>query len=69
MAAAVASHRRFASLDEAAEYLGVNPRTVRRLIADGRITGYRLGPKLLRVDLAELESSLTRVPTAGGDVA
>lgn len=35
--------RRYAKLTEAAEYLGVTDRTIRQMIADGRITGYRNG--------------------------
>jgi excisionase family DNA binding protein len=68
-----ASHaRRYASLDEAAKYLGVNERTIRRHIAAGRLIGYRLGTRLVRVDLNELDAMLIKtIPTAGagGDVA
>lgn len=51
-------------LNEAAEHLGVNPRTIRRYIASGRLTGYRVGPRLIKIDLDELESLLT--PIRGG---
>lgn len=50
------SRKRHIALNEAAEYLGVNPRTIRRYIAAGRITGYRVGPRLIKVDLDEIES-------------
>jgi len=36
------------------------------MIADGEIAGYRLGKRLLRIDLAELDSLMRRIPTAGG---
>lgn len=59
--------KRTLALNEAAEYLGVNPRTIRRYIAAGRITGYRVGPRLIKVDLNELESLLQ--PINGGGAA
>lgn len=54
------------SLSEAAAYAAVHPRTVRRLIAAGKLTAYRLGTRILRVDLDELNRLLAQVPTAGG---
>ena len=50
--------RRYARLKEAAEYLGVTDRTIRQMIADGRLTGYRNGSKLVRVDLNELDAAM-----------
>ncbi len=55
MPAPVPTHRRYVKLAEAADYLGVTPRTIRGMIADGRLTGYRSGTRLVRVDLNELE--------------
>jgi excisionase family DNA binding protein len=54
--------RRLATLDEAGEYAGCDPRTIRRRIADGSITGYRLGPRSIRVDLNELDAMLRPIP-------
>jgi excisionase family DNA binding protein len=54
-------HRRFASVKDAAEAYDVNPRTVRRWICDGRITGYRMGGKLVKVDLDEIEANVVKV--------
>ena len=54
--------RRLASLSGAAEYADVNPRTIRRRIADGTITGYRLGPRVIRVDLNELDRVFAQIP-------
>ena len=52
---------------EAAKYTGLCTRTIYRYIADGRITGYRLGPKLIKVDLDELDRIIKPVPaTAAG---
>lgn len=52
--------RRYGSIPDAAEYLGVHPATVRQMIADGRLTGYRSGPKLIRVDLNEIDDKLMK---------
>ncbi len=57
--------RRLQSITASAEYVGCNPRTIRRYIAAGRITGYRMGPRLIRVDLTELDALLRPIPTAG----
>ena len=40
---------------EAAAYARLSIRTIRRYIADGRLTGYKVGPRLVRVDLNELD--------------
>jgi len=61
------TQRRFASISDGAKFARVNPRTIRRRIADGSLTGYRLGPRLVRIDLNELDALLTPIPTAGGD--
>jgi excisionase family DNA binding protein len=50
--------RRYVKLTEAAEYLGVTPRTVRQMVADGRLTGYRSGTRLVRVDLNEVDAAM-----------
>lgn len=63
--------RRFASLEDGANYLGLSPRTLRRMISSGELTGYRIGKRVLRVDLDELETLLRPIPTvtSGGDAA
>lgn len=58
--------RRLESIPNAAEYVDVTPKTMRRWIASGRITGYRAGPRLIRVDLNELDAMLRPIPTVGG---
>jgi excisionase family DNA binding protein len=50
--------RRYAKIAEAAEYLDVTTRTVHQMIADGRLTGYRSGPRLVRVDLNEIDAAM-----------
>ncbi|AGB26277.1 DNA-binding protein, excisionase family [Mycobacterium sp. JS623] len=54
--------RRYISIAEAAEYLKISDRTVRRLIADGELTGYSIGRshRMLRVDLDEIDEKLMR---------
>jgi excisionase family DNA binding protein len=59
--------RRLESLANAADYAGVTTRTMRRYIASGRLIGYRVGPRLIRIDLDELEAMLRPIPTTGGD--
>lgn len=58
--------RRWLTQAEAAEYLKVTDRTLRRMVAAGDLPAYRLGPRLLRIDQADLDALLRRVPTAGG---
>lgn len=53
-----AQRRQYAKLSEAAEYLGVTHRTIRQMIADGRITGYRCNSRFIRVDLNEIDAAM-----------
>ncbi len=45
----------------AADYAGVHHLTIRRWIAKEILTGYRVGPRLIRVDLDELDAIIERV--------
>lgn len=56
------TRRRYITIAETAEYLQVSDRTVRRLIADGELTGYRMGHsrRTIRVDLNEVDEQLMR---------
>lgn len=56
--------KRLESLSAAAGYANVHPRTLRRYIASGRLIAYRVGPRLLKVDLDDIEALL--VPVGGG---
>lgn len=60
------TEHRFVALSKAAEYLAVNPRTIRRAVAEGRLTGYRFGDRVLRVDLNELDAAMSVIPTVDG---
>jgi excisionase family DNA binding protein len=58
--------RRLARTAEAADYSGKCTRTLYRYIAQGLITGYRDGPKLILIDLDELDRLIQ--PIAAADV-
>lgn len=58
------SERRFAAVSTAAEHAGVSEKTIRRRISDGSLPGYRMGPRLIRIDLNELDALLRPIPTA-----
>ncbi|HUZ53632.1 MAG TPA: DNA-binding protein [Streptosporangiaceae bacterium] len=61
---------RLAKLIPAAEYCQLSVKTLRRRLIDGTLTPYRLGPKLLAVDLDEVDRKLIRpVAVGGGDAA
>lgn len=62
---ATKSQRRLVSIAVAADEYGVSTKTLRRYIAAGRLTGYRMGPRLIRVDLNELDALMRPIPTAG----
>ena len=65
MANATNPQRRLDSLNSAAEYAGVHVKTVRRWISAGRLTAYRLGPRLIKVDLDQIDAMLQPI---GGHV-
>jgi hypothetical protein len=57
--------RRLVPLIPAAEHSQLSVKTLRRRIADGTITGYRAGPKIIMVDLDEIDTTLIRkIPAA-----
>lgn len=58
--------RRWLSQAEAADYLGITDRTLRRMVARGDLPGYRLGPRLTRFDQSDLDALLRPIPAAGG---
>ncbi|WP_427174478.1 helix-turn-helix domain-containing protein [Arthrobacter sp. 92] len=58
---------KFASLATAAEIAGVSTKSIRRYIAAGRITGYRVGPRMIRVNISELQDLLAPIPTGTAD--
>lgn len=58
--------RRWVSIIQAADYLGVTERTIRQMIADGRLTGYRNGQRFIRLDRNEIDTAMRPF---GGDAA
>jgi excisionase family DNA binding protein len=60
--------RKYISLDEAAEFLGVSSKTIRRLVSSGDLRAYRAGKRLVRLRSSDVESFLKPIATvAGGD--
>lgn len=56
-------NRRYAKMREVALYLDISERTVRAMIADGRLTAYKLGERVVRLDLDEVDAAMT--PSGG----
>lgn len=54
----MAKERAYLSIFDAAAYLGVTPRTIRQMIADGRLRGYRSGPRLVRLRRDEIDAAM-----------
>lgn len=54
----------FWPLERGAEHLGCSVKTMRRMIASGELTGYRIGKKMIRVDGSEVLALARRIPTA-----
>lgn len=54
----------YVGVPAAAAYLDVDPKTVRSLIARGRLPAYRLDKRLIKIKIADLDRLLT--PMSGG---
>jgi excisionase family DNA binding protein len=65
MATTAVPARRLISLLEAADQVGVCTRTMRRYISEGRIKGYRVGPRLVKVAAADIDELMRPIPAAG----
>jgi excisionase family DNA binding protein len=63
--------RRLIDLHLAAEMLGCSTRTIRRKVSAGELSGFQAGPRLLRVDEAEVTALIeaARIPTASSTAA
>ena len=55
--------QRYIRQESAAERWDVSTDTIRRLISDGKITGYRLNGRVIRVSVAEVDSCFRPIPT------
>ena len=58
------TQRLLLTVQESAALVGVSHKTVRRWISSGRLTAYKMGPRLVRIDAAELDGMLRPIPTA-----
>ena len=58
-------HRQLVSVASAAERVGCHPRTLRRWIAAGTLAAYRVGPRMVKIDLDELEAIVRPIPAVG----
>lgn len=58
--------RKFIRQETAAERWDVSVDTIRRLIASGKVTGYRLNGRIIRVDVAEVDACFRPIPTVAG---
>lgn len=62
------ARKKFIRLQTAAEIHSVHEVTIRRWIEAGLLTGYRVGPHAIRVDLAEVHALARPIEiTAGGE--
>jgi excisionase family DNA binding protein len=57
--------RKLISVEAAAAMLDVNPRSIRRYISTGMLSGYRVGGKLVKVNQAEVEAFAKPIPVTG----
>ena len=55
------------TVQEAADYLKVSTKTVRRYIAQGLIEADRVGPRLIRVNMASLDNLGRSLQFLGGE--
>jgi excisionase family DNA binding protein len=55
------------TISEAADYLNVSGKTIRRWISAGLIEAERLGPRLIRVNADSLDQLGRSLQYAGGD--
>jgi len=59
------TRRQLVGFAEAAEHAAVAPRTIRRWVAEGRLTGYRVNARVIRVDMDELDALFVPMTTGG----
>lgn len=52
-----ATERRYLTVAQAAEYIGVTDRTVRAMTNDGRLTAYRLGDQIVRFRVEDIDAA------------
>ena len=50
-----------ATVATAAEYYGLHHTTIRRWIRNGELNGYRVGTRMVRVDMAEVAAMMAKI--------
>jgi excisionase family DNA binding protein len=48
---------------------GVSVDTLRRRIASGQLTAYRLGRQIIKIDLDEVDALFATIPTVGSEAS
>jgi excisionase family DNA binding protein len=48
----------YVSITDAATYLGLTTRTIRTMLADGRLRGYKAGSRIVRLRLDEIDADM-----------
>lgn len=56
----------FCTIGQAADYLNLTERSIRRYIADGKLAAFRVGNKQLRIRVVDVDALLVPVPTGAG---
>ncbi|MGO1276639.1 MAG: helix-turn-helix transcriptional regulator [Corynebacterium variabile] len=59
-ATSTTTERRYETMQSAAERTGLSVKSIRRRIAEGRLTAYRMGQRVIRLDPSEVDSIFTR---------
>lgn len=55
------ARRRLVSVQAAATDLGVSEKTIRRYISSGKLEGFRMGARLIRVDMNQVDRLLSPI--------
>jgi excisionase family DNA binding protein len=58
MPAANPTRRRWVSVNDVADYLGVSTRTIFKMVEDGRLNAYRNGSQIIRLDLDDVDAAM-----------
>lgn len=61
MSSQISQTPKWVSITEGAKYFSINPRTLRRLISKGDLPAYRVGARIIRINLNELDQAITRM--------
>jgi excisionase family DNA binding protein len=50
--------RDYVTFAEGADYMGVSVRTARNMVLDKRLTAYRMGPRVVRLRLSDIDAAM-----------